>query len=262
MNRLIAAVGLGLAVVALGAVSAVALAGGHGGGPPDKVVICHASGLAGTTKYETLELPYVAVYGQAGHFYENGTPRAGHEQDYLGECRTDTGTTPTETTPTDTTPTETTPTETTPTETTPTETVPTETTPTTPAPSRCPPGTGPYAGKDGEPGNQECCPDADGNQQCDQPAAPAPQPSAPVTPPVTPQASPPAATAAPAPTATPAQKPQAPTVKKRAAPAPKRTSAVKHKQVHLTGNPKKDRCKDLGNATMRCKGIVVTLGSG
>lgn len=52
-----------------------------------KVTICHASGLDGTTKYETLRLDWHAVYGQSGHFLENGTPRAGHEQDYLGACR-------------------------------------------------------------------------------------------------------------------------------------------------------------------------------
>lgn len=63
--------------------------------------------------------------------------------DTLGPCPTETETTPTETTPT-------TPTETTPT--TPTPTTP-DTTPTTP---RCPPGMVPTAGKDGEPGNDEC----------------------------------------------------------------------------------------------------------
>jgi outer membrane biosynthesis protein TonB len=52
----------------------------------DKVTICHASGLAGTTKFETLTIAYPAVYGPAGHFYENGTPQAGHEEDYLGPC--------------------------------------------------------------------------------------------------------------------------------------------------------------------------------
>jgi len=37
---------------------------------------------------------------------------------------------------------------------------------------RCPPGEGPFLGKDGQPGNQECCPDLDMNQQCDPPPAP------------------------------------------------------------------------------------------
>jgi hypothetical protein len=51
-----------------------------------KVTICHAAGLAGTTHYITLTIGWKAVYGPAGHFYENGTPRAGHEQDYFGPC--------------------------------------------------------------------------------------------------------------------------------------------------------------------------------
>jgi len=52
----------------------------------DNVTICHASGLEGTTKYETLTIGYQAVYGPGGHLNENGTPQAGHEQDYLGPC--------------------------------------------------------------------------------------------------------------------------------------------------------------------------------
>lgn len=55
----------------------------------EKVTICHAAGLDGTTQYVTLELAWPAVYGEAGHFYENGTPRAGHEDDYLGPCEVD-----------------------------------------------------------------------------------------------------------------------------------------------------------------------------
>ncbi len=56
--------------------------------PPQMVTICHAAGLAGTTQYVTLTIPYQAAFGQAGHFGENGTPNAGHEQDYLGACQT------------------------------------------------------------------------------------------------------------------------------------------------------------------------------
>jgi len=63
------------------------------GKPPVMVTICHAAGLDGTTHYVTLTIPENAVYGQAGHFYENGTTRAGHEDDYLGECRVTTTTT-------------------------------------------------------------------------------------------------------------------------------------------------------------------------
>ena len=52
----------------------------------EKITICHAAGQAGTTKFVTLTLSYDAVYGEGGHFFENGTPRAGHEDDYLGAC--------------------------------------------------------------------------------------------------------------------------------------------------------------------------------
>ena len=55
----------------------------------DKVTICHAAGQADTTKFVTLTISENAVYGRngkAGHFEENGTPRAGHEQDYFGAC--------------------------------------------------------------------------------------------------------------------------------------------------------------------------------
>ncbi len=52
----------------------------------EKVTICHAAGLAGTTKYVTLTISHNAVYGPGGHFNENGTTQAGHEQDYLGAC--------------------------------------------------------------------------------------------------------------------------------------------------------------------------------
>lgn len=56
----------------------------------DKMItICHAAGLEGTTHYITLNLPSQAVYGNGGHFNENGTPRAGHEDDHLGACNED-----------------------------------------------------------------------------------------------------------------------------------------------------------------------------
>lgn len=71
----------------LGVVAATASAGGHGGGPPEKLTICHVAGLASDpANYVTLHLPPSAVYGNGGHFNENGTPQAGHEQDSFGEC--------------------------------------------------------------------------------------------------------------------------------------------------------------------------------
>lgn len=72
--------------------------------PDDKITICHAAGLEGTTKYVTLTLAPSAVFanpqGQGGHFLENGTTQAGHEQDTLGACPTTTTEGPNETTTT------------------------------------------------------------------------------------------------------------------------------------------------------------------
>ena len=79
-NRL--ALLLGALVLLAGTLAVTANAGDH----PENVTLCHASGLEGTTKYETLTVGYEAAYGPAGHFDENGTPNAGHEQDYLGAC--------------------------------------------------------------------------------------------------------------------------------------------------------------------------------
>lgn len=59
--------------------------------PPTFITFCHVAGLAeDPANTITLTLPEQAVFGQAGHFNENGTPKAGHEQDYLGECEPDT----------------------------------------------------------------------------------------------------------------------------------------------------------------------------
>ena len=79
----------------------------------DKITICHAAGRDGTTKYVTLTLAPQAVFGPGGHFNENGTTQAGHEQDYMGPCQGDTTETTTTTTESTTTNTETTTTDTT-----------------------------------------------------------------------------------------------------------------------------------------------------
>lgn len=121
------------------------------GGGEDKITICHASGQAGTTKFETLTISRNAVFGPGGHFNENGTPQAGHEQDYMGPCVEDTTTGTTTTTET------TTSTGTTTTETTTTTDTTTSTTTTTPQPP-CPNGEPPIHGKDGQPGNDACNP--------------------------------------------------------------------------------------------------------
>ncbi len=64
----------------------------------EKVTICHAAGQDGTTQYVTLTISRNAAFGQAGHFNEDGTPQAGHENDYLGACIGDETTTIPETT--------------------------------------------------------------------------------------------------------------------------------------------------------------------
>lgn len=127
MRRMFAIIGL-TATMAAG----MLFAGSIASAGQDKVTICHAAGQAGTTHFVTLTIGAPAVYGPGGHFNENGTPQAGHEQDYMGPCQGD---------------------ETTTTDTTETTTTDTDTTPDNP---RCPPGQFPTAGKDGQSGNQEC----------------------------------------------------------------------------------------------------------
>ena len=61
---------------------------GQAGASQEKVTICHAAGLEGTDQFVEVTAAYPAIYGQAGHFLENGTPRAGHEDDYVGSCDT------------------------------------------------------------------------------------------------------------------------------------------------------------------------------
>lgn len=75
------------AVAVIGAALLIALAGSASvSAGQDKVTLCHAAGLDGTTQYVTITVAYPAAFGEAGHFFENGTPRAGHEEDYLGPC--------------------------------------------------------------------------------------------------------------------------------------------------------------------------------
>jgi len=78
---------ISIAIIALALTVSIASAA-----KPVFVTICHGAGLAGTTQYVTLTLPEQAVYGQAGHFNEDGTPQAGHEEDHLGPCVTETPT--------------------------------------------------------------------------------------------------------------------------------------------------------------------------
>jgi hypothetical protein len=46
----------------------------------DKITICHAAGRAGTTKYVEITVSRSASYA---HLDEHGTPRAGHEEDFI-----------------------------------------------------------------------------------------------------------------------------------------------------------------------------------
>jgi hypothetical protein len=87
------AVGAALYVALVISIANAANVNGNGkpedAGPPTFVTICHAAGLADEpANWVTLTLPENAVYGQAGHFNENGTTQAGHEQDYIGPCAT------------------------------------------------------------------------------------------------------------------------------------------------------------------------------
>lgn len=51
-----------------------------------KVVLCHFAGREGTDKGQTIEVSPAAALA---HIDEHGTPRAGHEDDYLGPCAED-----------------------------------------------------------------------------------------------------------------------------------------------------------------------------
>ena len=54
---------------------------------PDFVTFCHVAGREeDPANTVTLTLPYNAVFGHAGHFNEDGTPKVGHEQDHFGPC--------------------------------------------------------------------------------------------------------------------------------------------------------------------------------
>lgn len=55
--------------------------------PSTPITICHVAGLASDpANFVTLNVTLAAAVGQAGHFGENGTPNAGHEQDTIGPC--------------------------------------------------------------------------------------------------------------------------------------------------------------------------------
>jgi hypothetical protein len=221
----------------------------------DKITICHVAGLASDpANYITLHLPPQAVYGNGGHFNENGTTQAGHEQDTMGECNPPPP--PHDECPlipgdqpegTDCDPVE------------PPCTVNCEPppctencTPTPPPPppppgERCPPGMVPTNGKDGEEGNDEC--------EYPQTTTTAPAPSVSVPSDV-------ATLSTPAPTVTATSSVTASSKPKAAKP----TTVKKPQPVKLTGDPKKDKCVEQKNNLLKCnvggKTITVVPGNG
>lgn len=137
-----------------------------------------------------------------------------------------------------------------------TTTVPTVTTPTTVTPvestpgrPRCPSGQGPFAGKDEQAGNDECCPDSNNDQQCDH-AAPAPTVDDAGL--ASEMASPPRSTESNV--VKPAQKSRVRTSSTR--------KTLKARTPKLTGNAKVDKCKPVKGNLLNCKGIIVTPGQG
>jgi hypothetical protein len=78
-----------LTAAAATAFVALALYAGGANAANDKVDVCHAAGRDGTTKYVTINVPATDTGFPKGHFTENGTQEAGHEDDYLGACVTD-----------------------------------------------------------------------------------------------------------------------------------------------------------------------------
>jgi hypothetical protein len=53
---------------------------------PTMVLVCHAAGREGTTQFVALSVPANEGGYPQGHFTEDGTAEAGHEDDYLGAC--------------------------------------------------------------------------------------------------------------------------------------------------------------------------------
>jgi hypothetical protein len=60
--------------------TAASFSQGNNGSAHDKITICHAAGRAGTTKYVEIT---VSRSASNAHLDEHGTPRAGHEKDYI-----------------------------------------------------------------------------------------------------------------------------------------------------------------------------------
>lgn len=82
------AINLALVLVAIGVVGGLRTAWGpdQALAAKDEVCICHATGLAPSDHFVTVCANRTAIFGKAGHFNEDGTPQAGHEEDKLGPC--------------------------------------------------------------------------------------------------------------------------------------------------------------------------------
>lgn len=76
------------AALVLVTVAAIALAGSSNAlaTKSDKVYVCHATSSE-FNPYVTLYVPATETGYPQGHFTENGTQEAGHEEDYLGQCQ-------------------------------------------------------------------------------------------------------------------------------------------------------------------------------
>jgi len=84
---------IGTAILAAGITLAIA---GTATAQVEKVYVCHAAGQAGTDKFVTVYVPVNDGGFPNGHYTEDGTQLAGHEDDYLGRCVTEETTTTTE----------------------------------------------------------------------------------------------------------------------------------------------------------------------
>jgi hypothetical protein len=84
-----------IALLVIGTILAMYLFSANGaestpvGARSEKEYICHVAGRADDpANFLTSHLPPQAIYGNGGHFNENGTTQAGHEQDTFGACPT------------------------------------------------------------------------------------------------------------------------------------------------------------------------------
>lgn len=144
--------------------------------------------------------------------------------------------------------------------------VETETTPTVPTPP-CPGGMepNPPGGQDGKPGNDRCKPD---EPPTTTPAVTTSTTPTVPTPPVTVTNSTTTTTPETTTTTPPPPTPTSPPTPSPAPPKPPKGSSTTggssppKPTPRLTGNQKKDRCVEVGDGTLNCKGVIVVPGAG